>query len=47
MDGGQNFERRNVERILKYIEIPKDELFDSFIIDLFSFFINCLNNQSI
>ena len=42
---GQNFERRNVERLefrnfkVANIKITKDELFDSFIIELiFSFF---------
>ena len=52
--GGQNFERRNVER-LKFrnfkvgnIKITNDELFDSFIIEfIFSFVRYYLNTQNI
>ena len=52
--GGQNFKRRNVERLkfrnfkVTNIKITKDELFDSFIIEfVFSFFRNYLHNQNI
>ena len=52
--GGQNFERRNVERLtfrnfkIANIKITKDELFDGFIIEfIFSFFRNYLNTQNI
>ena len=52
--GGQNLERRNVERSIfrnlkiANTEMTKDELFDSFIIEFIcSFFINYLNNQNI
>ena len=52
--GGQNFERRNVERLkfrnfkVANINITKDELFDSFSIEfIFSFFRNFLNTQNI
>ena len=51
--GGQNLERRNVERPIfrnfkiKNIEITKDKLFDSFIFELiFSLFIDYLHNSS-
>ena len=51
MGGGQNLERRNVERLIyrnfkiTNIKITKDELFDSFIFDfIFSLFINYLHN---
>ena len=54
MGGGQNFERRNVERLtfrnfkIANIKITKDEIFSSFIIKLiFSFFRNYLNSQDI
>ena len=54
MGGGQNFERRNVERLtfrnfkIANIKITKDEIFDSFIIKfIFSFFRNYLNFQNI
>ena len=49
--GGQNLERRNVERQIfrnfeiTNIKITKDELFDSFIFEfIFSLFINYLHN---
>ena len=49
--GGQNLERRNVERPIfqnskiTNIKITKDQLFDSFIFELiFSLFINYLHN---
>ena len=52
--GGQNFERRNVERLqfrnftVANSKITKDELFDSFIIEfIFSFFRYYLNPQNI
>ena len=52
--GGQNFERRNVERLqfrnfkVANIKITNDELFDSFIIEfIFSFFRYYLNTQNI
>ena len=49
--GGQNFERRNVERLkfkIAKVKITKDEIFDSFIIKLiFLFFRNYLNSQNI
>ena len=51
MGGGQNLERRNVERPIfqnfkiKNIKITKDQLFDSFIFEfIFSLFINYLRN---
>ena len=51
MGGGQNLERRNVERPIfqnfkiTNIKITKDELFDSFIFELiFALFINYLHN---
>ena len=54
MGGGQNYERRNVERLtfrnlkIANIKITKDELFDSFVIEfIFSFFRNYLNAQII
>ena len=54
LGGGQNFERRNVERLkfrnfkVANIKIPNDELFDSFIIEfIFSFFRYYLNTQNI
>ena len=51
--GGQNFERRNVERLtfrnfkIANIKITKNELFDSYIIEFISFFRNYLNTQNI
>ena len=54
MGGGQNFERRNVERLkfrnfkVANIKITKDELFDGFIIEFFfHFFRYYLNTQNI
>ena len=51
MGGGQNLERRNVERPvfrnfkITFIKITKDKLFDSFIYEfIFSLFINYLQN---
>ena len=52
--GGQNFERRNVDRLtfrnfkIANIKITKDELFDGFIIEfIFSVFRNYLNTQNV
>ena len=51
--GGQNFERRNIERLkfrnfkVANIKITKDEFFDSFIIVFFHFFRYHLNTQNI
>ena len=52
MGGGQNFNRRNGERLefrnftVANIKKTKDELFDSFIIEfIFSFFRNYLNSK--
>ena len=54
MGGGQILERRNVERPIfrnfeiANIEITKDELFDSCILEFnFSYFSNPLNTQNI
>ena len=54
MGGGQNLERRNVERPIfrnlkiANIKITRNELFDNFIFEFnFSFFRNDLNNQNI
>ena len=54
MGGGQNLERRNVERPIfrnskiANIKITKDESFDNFIIEFnISFFRNHLNTQNI
>ena len=54
MDGGQNLERRNVERTIfrnfkiANIKRTKDELFDYFIFEFnFSFFKSHLNTQNI
>ena len=53
MGGGKNFERRNLERLIfrnfknANIQITKNNLFDSFIIDFFLFFRNYLNTQNI
>ena len=54
LGGGQNFERRNVERLkfrnfkVANIKITNDELFDSFIIKfIFSFVRYYLNTQNI
>ena len=53
-DGGQNFERRNVDRRtfqnfeITNIQITNDELFDRFITEfILSFFRNYLNTQNI
>ena len=52
--GGQNLERRNVERPIfrsfkiASIKITKDELFDNFVFEFnVSFFINHLNTKNI
>ena len=54
MDGGQNFERRKVERLkfrnfkVANIKITNDELFGSFIMEfIFSFVRYYLNTQNI
>ena len=50
LGGGQNFERRNVERLtfrnfkIANIKIAKDEIFDSFIIKFIFMFRNYLNS---